>query len=113
MIIHDTTKEGDFARYMAEARALPGLCIESTSGRSFRRGGRRRGSCRRRGSRRRRGSCCRRGGGAAKAAADALGARAALTSELPKKPCGGADGMAEDAEEIPGRPVFSVGAREE
>jgi hypothetical protein len=52
-------------------------------------------------------------GVAAKAAADSLGARAALTSELPKKPCGGADGMAEDAEEIPGRPVFSVGAREE
>jgi hypothetical protein len=48
---------------------------------------------------------------AAKAAADALGARAALAPELPKEPCG-ADGMAEDAEEIPGRPVFNVGARE-
>jgi hypothetical protein len=52
-------------------------------------------------------------GAAAKAAADALGARAALAPELPKEPCGGADGMAEGAEEIPGRPVFSVGAREE
>jgi hypothetical protein len=49
---------------------------------------------------------------AAKAAADALGARAALAPELPKEPYG-ADGMAEDAEEIPGRPVFNVGAREE
>jgi hypothetical protein len=49
-------------------------------------------------------------GGAAKAAADALRARAALAPELPKEPGGGADGMAEDAEEIPGRPVFSVGA---
>jgi hypothetical protein len=36
-----------------------------------------------------------------------------LAPELPKKPGGGANGMAEDAEEIPGRPVFSVGAREE
>jgi hypothetical protein len=52
-------------------------------------------------------------GGAAKAAADALGARAALAPELPKEPGGGADDMAEDAEEIPGRPVFRVGAREE
>jgi hypothetical protein len=52
-------------------------------------------------------------GAAAKAAADALGARTALAPELPKKPGGGAGGMAEDAEEIPGRPMFSVGAREE
>jgi colicin import membrane protein len=50
---------------------------------------------------------------AAKATADAPGARAALAPELPKEPGGGADGMAEDAEEIPGRPVFSVGAQEE
>jgi hypothetical protein len=34
-----------------------------------------------------------------------------LAPELPKEPGGGAGGMAEDAEEIPGRPVFSVGAR--
>jgi hypothetical protein len=52
-------------------------------------------------------------GAAAKAAADALGARAALAPGLSKEPCGGADGMAEDAEEVPGRPMFSVGAREE
>jgi hypothetical protein len=52
-------------------------------------------------------------GAAAKAAADALGARTALAPELPKEPGGGADGMAEDVEEIPGRPMFSVGAREE
>jgi hypothetical protein len=52
-------------------------------------------------------------GGAAKAAADALGARAALAPELPKDPGGGADGMAEVTEQIPGRPMFSVGAREE
>jgi hypothetical protein len=52
-------------------------------------------------------------GAAAKVAIDALGARAALAPELPKEPGGGADGKAEDAEEIPGRPVFSVGAREE
>jgi hypothetical protein len=52
-------------------------------------------------------------GGAAKAAVDALGALAALAPELSKEPGGGADGMAEDAEEIPGRPVFSAGAREE
>ena len=43
-------------------------------------------------------------GGASKAAADAPGAEAALSPELPKEPGGGADGMAEDAEEIPGRP---------
>jgi hypothetical protein len=49
-------------------------------------------------------------GAAAKAAADALGARTALAPELPKEPGGGADGMAEDAEEIPGRPMFSVRA---
>jgi hypothetical protein len=36
-----------------------------------------------------------------------------LTPELPKEPGGGADGMAEDAKEIPGRPMFSVGARKE
>jgi hypothetical protein len=52
-------------------------------------------------------------GAAAKAAADALGARAALAAELPKEPDGGTGGMAEDAEEIPRRPVFSVGGREE
>jgi hypothetical protein len=52
-------------------------------------------------------------GAAAKAAADAPGARAALAAELPKEPDGGTAGMAEDAEEIPGRPMFSVGAREE
>jgi hypothetical protein len=51
--------------------------------------------------------------GAAAKAADALGARTALAAKLPKEPGGGADGMAEDAEEIPGRPMFSVGAREE
>jgi hypothetical protein len=50
---------------------------------------------------------------AAKAAADAPGSEAALAPELPKEPGGGADGMAEVAEETPGRPVFSVGAREE
>jgi hypothetical protein len=43
-------------------------------------------------------------GAAAKAAADAPGAEAALSPELPKEPGGGADGMAEDAKEIPGRP---------
>jgi hypothetical protein len=52
-------------------------------------------------------------GGATKAAADALGARAVLAPELPKELGDGADGMAEDAEEIPGRPMFSVGGREE
>jgi hypothetical protein len=52
-------------------------------------------------------------GAAAKANADALGARAALAAELPKEPDGGTGGMAEDAEEVPGRPVFGVGAREE
>jgi len=31
MIIHDKTKEGSFVRYMAEVRALPGLCIARTS----------------------------------------------------------------------------------
>jgi hypothetical protein len=50
---------------------------------------------------------------AAKAAADALGARAALAPELPKEPGSGAEGVAEDTEEIFRRPVFSVGAREE
>jgi hypothetical protein len=43
-------------------------------------------------------------GAASKAAANAPGAEAALSPELPKKPGGSADGMAEDAEEIPGRP---------
>jgi hypothetical protein len=38
------------------------------------------------------------------AAADALGLQAALAPELPEEPGGGAGGMAEDAEEIPGRP---------
>jgi hypothetical protein len=52
-------------------------------------------------------------GAVAKAAADAPSARADLTPELPKEPGGGAGGMAEDAEVIPGRPVLSVGAREE
>jgi hypothetical protein len=52
-------------------------------------------------------------GAAAKAAADALGARTALAPELPKQLGGGAGGMAEDAEEIPGRPIFSFGARGE
>jgi hypothetical protein len=56
-------------------------------------------------------------GTAAKAAADAPGALAALAPELPKEPDGGADGMAEDAEETPGqvngRPVFSVESQEE
>jgi hypothetical protein len=51
--------------------------------------------------------------GAAKAAADAPGTEAALATELPKEPGGGADGMAEGAEETPGRPVFGVGTREE
>jgi hypothetical protein len=50
---------------------------------------------------------------AAKAAADPLGARKALAPELPKESGGGAEGKAEDAEEIPGRPMFIVGAREE
>jgi hypothetical protein len=52
-------------------------------------------------------------GGAAKAAADAPSAEAALAPELLKEPGGGAGGMAEGAEETPGRPVFSVGARKE
>jgi hypothetical protein len=43
-------------------------------------------------------------GAAAKAAANAPGAEAALAPELPEEPGGGADGMAEGAEEIPGRP---------
>jgi hypothetical protein len=43
-------------------------------------------------------------GAASKAAAEAPGAEAALSPELPKEPGGGAGGMAEDAEEIPGRP---------
>ena len=51
---------------------------------------------------------------AAKAAADALGARAALAAELPKESDGGTGGMTEGAEEISGRPpVFRMGAREE
>jgi hypothetical protein len=36
-----------------------------------------------------------------------------LAPEPPKEPGGGAGGMAEDAEKIPGRPVFRVEAREE
>jgi hypothetical protein len=52
-------------------------------------------------------------GAAAKAAADALGTQAASMPELPKEPEDGAYGVAEGAEETPGRPVFSVGAREE
>jgi len=36
-----------------------------------------------------------------------------LALELPNESGGGAGGMAEDAEEIPGRPMFSVGGREE
>jgi RecA/RadA recombinase len=52
-------------------------------------------------------------GAAAKAAADAPDTEAALQPELLKEPGGGADGMAEDAEEVPGWPMFSVGAREE
>ena len=51
-------------------------------------------------------------GATAKASADALGAQAALAHELPKELGGGADDMAENAEEIPGRPVFSVGGAE-
>jgi hypothetical protein len=35
-----------------------------------------------------------------------------LVSELPKEPGGGADGIVEDAEEIRGRPMFSVGGGE-
>jgi hypothetical protein len=49
-------------------------------------------------------------GDAAKAAADTPGARAAVAPELPKEPGDGTGGIAEDAEEIHGRPVFSVGA---
>jgi hypothetical protein len=49
----------------------------------------------------------------ASAAANALGARAALAPELSNEPGSGAGGMAEHAEGIPGRPVFSFGAREE
>jgi hypothetical protein len=52
-------------------------------------------------------------GAAAKAPADTLGARAALAAELPKEPDGGTGGMAKDTEEIPGRPMFRMGAREE
>jgi hypothetical protein len=37
--------------------------------------------------------------------------QAALAPDLTSELGGGAGGMAEDAEEIPGRPVFSVGAR--
>jgi chemosensory pili system protein ChpA (sensor histidine kinase/response regulator) len=47
---------------------------------------------------------------ATRAAADALLARAALAAELPKEPGGSAGGIAEDDEEILGRPVFCVGA---
>ena len=31
MIVHDKIKEGAFVLYMAEVRALPGLCIARTS----------------------------------------------------------------------------------
>jgi hypothetical protein len=51
--------------------------------------------------------------GAATKAARTLGARGALAAELPKEPDDGTGGMAEGAVEIPGRPVLSVGAREE
>jgi len=34
-----------------------------------------------------------------------------LAPELPKEPGGGAGGMAEDAEDIPGRPMLSGGPR--
>ena len=51
-------------------------------------------------------------GASAIAAAEAPGAESALVPELPKEPSGGAGGIAEDAEEILGRPMFSVGARE-
>ena len=47
-------------------------------------------------------------GAAAKAVANALGARTALAPELLKEPGGSADGTAEDAEEIPGRSMFSA-----
>ena len=50
---------------------------------------------------------------AAKAAADALGARKALAPALPKQPGGGAGCMTEDADEIPGRSMFSAGGRKE
>jgi len=36
-----------------------------------------------------------------------------LAPELLKEPGGGTDDMAKDAEEIPGRPMFGVMAREE
>ena len=52
-------------------------------------------------------------GAAVKAAADAPEAEAALVPELPKEPGGGAGGIAEDAKEIPGRPMFREGARGE
>jgi hypothetical protein len=52
-------------------------------------------------------------GAATKAAADAPGAEAAVVPEMPKEPGGATEGIAEDADEIPGRPLFSVGAREE
>jgi hypothetical protein len=52
-------------------------------------------------------------GAASKAAADAPEAEAALAPKLPKEPGGGAGGKAEEDEEIPGRPMFSVGGRKE
>jgi outer membrane receptor protein involved in Fe transport len=52
-------------------------------------------------------------GATAKAVADAPGAEAAFVPELPKEPGGGTGGIAEGAQEIPGRPVFRMGAREE
>jgi hypothetical protein len=57
--------------------------------------------------------CAAAAGAAAKAAADAPCAEAALVPELPKEPGGYVDGIAEDAEEISGRAMYSVGAREE
>jgi hypothetical protein len=48
-------------------------------------------------------------GAAANTAADALGAQTTLAPEQPRELGGGAGGMAEDAEEIPGRPMFSRG----
>jgi chemosensory pili system protein ChpA (sensor histidine kinase/response regulator) len=50
-------------------------------------------------------------GAAAKAAADALGARTALAPELSNEPGGGADGMAEDAEEISRRVAQQQGSK--
>ena len=51
-------------------------------------------------------------GGATKAAAVAPRAEAAWAPELPKETGGSTGGIVEDVEEIPGRPMFSVGARD-